>query len=297
MSWVTIAVGVIGAGASAYGAKKQGDAAKKAAAATQVRPIGIESPFGVTSFQNGQGQAYAAPNPFMNLFGNLGISSLANAGAANSMPYNGANPALVTELQAAAEASQPGSNEFADVLAKLRNVAAPEEQRQNVALDDQLFARGQLGTTGGAERFRALKEAQLAADNQRQLAAQGIATDNANNRFQRALTTVNQGMSNQQQQFNIGSSANANQQNMWQALLQQMGVGVSAGGGQAPGAAMFAAQQAGNVPLAIAQTASNPAFANILSSLFNRQSGTPAPVGGTGAGGGVVPSSSGAMYA
>jgi hypothetical protein len=71
-------------------------------------------------------------------------------------------------------------------------------------------------------------------------------------------------MSNQQQQFNIGSASGGNQMNMWNQLLQQMGVGISAGGGQAPGAAMYAAQQSGNVPLAIAQGANSiaGAFAN-----------------------------------
>jgi hypothetical protein len=272
MPWA-VAAAAVAAGGSIYAADKQSKAAKDAAKATQVNPIDITSPYGYVDFENGQANAYAAPNPFSNLYGSLGLAGLANAGAANGLPYNGANSQLVEELQAASAASQPGSNEFNDVLAKLRAVSAPEEQRQNVALDNQQFARGTLGTTGGAERFRALKEAQANADLQRQLQAQGITTQNANDRFTRALTTVNQGMSNQQQQFNIGSAAGGNQMNMWQALLNQMGVGIAAGGGQAPGAAMYAAQQAGNVPLAIAQGANS--FANAW---MNRpQTQTPPP--------------------
>jgi hypothetical protein len=252
MPWA-VAAAAVAAGGSAYAANKQSKAAKDAAKATAVNPIDINSPFGTTTFENGQANAYEAPNPFSNLFGSLGIAGLSNAGVANSMPFNGANGQLIDEYNAANAAAQPGSNEFNDVLTKLRAVSAPEEQRQNVALDNQQFSRGMLGTTGGAERFRALKESQAQADLQRQLQAQGITTQNANDRFNRALTTVNQGMSNQQQQFNIGTASSGNQMNMWQQLLNQMGVGIAAGGGQAPGAAMYAAQQASNVPLAVSQ--------------------------------------------
>lgn len=272
-----ITAGLIGLAGTAYAANKSSKAAKSAAKATQVNPIDVQSPFGTVNFQNGQVVATPGQNPFMDLFSQLGTSSLYNAGFANSLPYQGANPQLIQAAQEAAQASAPGSNEFNDILAKMRAVSAPQDNRDNIRLDNDLFSRGMLGSTGGAERFRALKEAQGQADLQRQLAAQGVATDNANNRFQRALTTVNQGMSNQQQQFNIGSASNSNIQNIFSQLLQQGGLGVSAGGGQAPGAALYAAQQAGNVPLAVSQIASNPAFANILSGIFNRQGSGSSP--------------------
>jgi hypothetical protein len=268
MPWA-VAAAAVAAGGSYVAASKSAKGAKDAAKASAPNPMDVTSPYGTTTFENGQANAYAAPNPFSNLYGSLGLASLSNAGAANGMPYNGANQSVIDEMNAASAASQPGSNEFNDVLAKLRAVSAPEEQRQNVSLDNQQFARGQMGTTGGAERFRALKEAQANADLQRQLQAQGITTQNANDRFSRALTTVNQGMSNQQQQFNIGSASGGNQMNMWQALLNQMGVGIAAGGGQSPGAAMYAAQQSGNVPLAIAQGA------NGLASAWNNRTQPP----------------------
>lgn len=268
---IPLAVAAVGAAGSIYSANKASKDAKKAAQATAVNPQDVYSPFGSIEFNNGQVNATPGQNPFTDLFSQIGTSSLYNAGFANSLPYNGANPALIQAAQEAAQASAPGSNEFNDILTKMRAVAAPEENRQRIGLDNQLFARGMLGSTGGAERFRALTEAQNQADLQRQLAAQGVATENANSRFNRALTTVNQGMSNQQQQFNIGSAANSNIQNIFAQLLQQGGLGISAGGGQAPGAAIYAAQQAGNVPLAISQIATNPAFGNVLSSIFNRQ--------------------------
>lgn len=284
MTWVAVGTAAVGGIASIYSANKASKDAKKAAASTKPSPYGISTPFGNVSFQNGMGTANPAPNPFVDIFSQLGTASLYNAGTANGMPYQGANPQLIQAMQEAQAASAPGSNEFQDVLGKMRAIAAPEENRQNLALDDEQFARGTLGTTGGAERFRALKEAQGQMDLQRQLSAQGIASENANNRFQRALTTVNQGMSNQQQQFNIGSSANANIQNIWSQLLQQLGVGISAGGGTAPGAAVYAAQQAGNVPLAVSQIATNPAFQNALSSVFSGQRAGTAYRGGlTGA--------------
>lgn len=267
MPWA-VAAAAVAAGGSIYAAKKGSDAAKDAAKATQSNPINVTTPFGYTGFANGEATAHAAPNPFMNMFGGLGLSSLANAGAANSNPYNGANQALINAHADASVAAMPGSPEYNETLSRMRAIAAPEENRQNLRQNNEQFAMGTLGTTGGAERFRALQEAHGDADLKRQLTAQGITTDNAANRFNRALTTVNQGMSNQQQQFNIGSSSNANQLNMWSQLLQQMGVGIAAGGGQAPGAAVYAAQQAGNVPLAIAQAANNPAFTQALQGMF-----------------------------
>ncbi len=287
MTWIAVGAAVVGGATSIYSANKASKDAKKAAVATQTNPYDVNSPFGSVSFEGGQVNANPSPNPFQNFFGSLGLSSLANAGAANSMPFNGANGQLIQQMQAANAASQPGSNEFQDVLAKLRAVSAPQDQRDDVSLDNQLFSRGMLGTSGGAERFRALKEAQMGADNQRQLTAQGIASTNANQRFANALTTVNQGMSNQQQQFNIGANSNTQQQNLFSQLLQQGGLGIAAGGGQAPGAAVYAAQQGSNVPLAVSQIASNPAFSQALQSIFNR----PPPAGSTGYNGTQAPPS------
>lgn len=270
MPW-SLAAAAVAAGGSIYAANKSSSAAKDAAASTKISPYSGTTPAGYSGFDPSTGTftAAPAPNPFQNLFGNIGLSSLANAGVSNSLPFNGANPELLQQLFNANDSSQPGSPEFQSVLDKLRAVAAPQEQRDRVSLDTQQFNTGTFGTTGGAERLRALMEAQGQNDLQRQVTAQGFATNNAQQRFQNALTTVNQGMSNQQQQFNIGSAANSANMNSFQQLLQQLGLGVSAGGGVAPNAAMFAAQQAGNVPLAFAQLANSPAFQQGIKGLFS----------------------------
>lgn len=276
-NWADVLGPLIGAGASIYGANQSSNAAQTAATSTRPNPYSGFSELGTTAFDPSTGSFAINPNsnPFQALFEQLGMAGLSNAGSANSMPYLGANPELIQALTSANNSTQPGSPEFMDVLSKLRAIGAPQEQRDNVSLDNQQFANGTLGTTGGAERFRALKEAQGQTDLQRQLSAQGITTQNANQRFSNALTTVNQGMANQQQQFNIGSGSNSANMNAFQQLLQQLGIGVSAGGGTAPGAAVFAAQQAGAVPQTIAQIANSDAFGSVLKNIggFMRRQG------------------------
>lgn len=284
MPWA-VAAAAVAAGGSIYAANKNSSAAKDAAQSTKPSPYSGTTPAGYSGFDPSTGTftAAPAPNPFQNLFSNIGLSSLANSGVASSMPFNGANPELMQQLFNADQSSQPGNPEFQAVLDKMRGVAAPQEQRDRVALDTQQFNTGTFGTTGGADRLRALYEAQGQNDLQRQLSAQGITTQNAQQRFQNALTTVNQGMSSQQQQFNIGSAANSANQNSFQQLLQQLGLGVSAGGGVAPNAAIFAGQQAGNVPLAFSQLANSPAFAAGMQKMFGSNTGaagTPVSPGG-----------------
>lgn len=346
MSWIAVGAAAIGTVGSIYSANKQSKAAKDAAKSTQVNPYtSVESPFGTTMFDPQSRTSYiqAADNPFMNLFGGLGLSSLANAGAASSMPFNGANQQLIdaytgnvglgeqdrlglfgaagtsnnagagyanSMFDAAAMANNslgPSSDAARNYYEQLRGLAAPEENRQRVNLDNKLFATGQYGSTGGAERLRALYEAQAQADNQRRFDAIGMSNQDAqtkfgnfsnalnfgqgvnnqnfsnllqsfgfsqgvnNQRFNNALTTVNQGISKQQQDFNMGSAANSNIQNMFAQLLNQAGLNVGAGGGVAPGAATYAASQAGNTGLAVAQAA------NAFGDLYGRYQASQPP--------------------
>lgn len=314
MSWIALGTAAVGAAGSIYSANKQAKGAKDAAQSTIPRPYaGVSSPFGYSGFDptTRQVDLQAAPNPFMNLFGSLGLSSLANAGAANSSPFNGANPELVgaygdansgmdssfgglfNAMQTANSSYGPSSQSAQDYFTQMQQLSAPEENRQRVGLDDQLFARGQLGSTGGAERYRALMEAQGQNANQRRYDAIGMSNNDANSRFantaltanfgqqtanQRfanALSTVNQGINSQQQQFNMGTTANNSVQNMFQQLLNQAGINVSAGGGVAPQAAAYQASQAGNVGNAVAQIANSQGAQNGLAALFNRGGGVP----------------------
>lgn len=237
-------------------------------------------------------------NPFAGLLGQLGTASLYNAGSANSSPYLGANQNLIdtmggvnSDLEAARLSAnadgRPDSAEAQTVLNQFRAVAAPQEQRDRVALDNADFGRGMLGSTGGAERLRALTEAQGQNDLGRQVAATQFAQANADQRFNRAnitasgrfdraLGTVNQGMANQAQQFGIGTSSLNSMQGIFQQLLSQAGLGVAAGGGQAPSAAINAANQAGAVPAALGD-----AFGQVAGAYFNRpQQAAAAPSGG-----------------
>ena len=115
--------------------------------------------------------------------------------------------------------------------------------KARLGLDDQLFARGQLGTSGGAERFRALQESLNMADLQRQMAAIGMGQNNANTRFGNAMGAVGQGMGAQNQAFNMGMGAFGGLQGLFGNLMQQGQLGVGAGSGTPAGIAQWAAQQ------------------------------------------------------
>lgn len=258
----------IGGGvASLASAKKGSKAAKAAAEATRVQPFNTSSSMGNVSFDGKNLRLDDANNPFAQIFQQLGLSNLANAGAANSAEFNGANPEIIQALKDANAAYAPDSAESQQILGQLRSIAAPNEQRMRVSQDNEQFSRGTLGTTGGAERFRALNESLLDADRKRQLDATGIATTNANQRFSNAMNTVNQGINRQQNQFNMGTASSQGIQQIFQQLLNQGGLGVSTAGGQNPAAAINAASHAGDSNLAIAQTVNGLPWEEILKKL------------------------------
>lgn len=232
---------IIGGVASIGGSLISGHNARGAARDTRPTPYAISGPAGGMTVNGNNIQLSQANSPWASLIQRLGMGQLGSAAGQQNRPFFGASPDLVAAYRGMY--GQGLTSEIQNQYDLLSQMAAPGENRDRLALDDQSYARGMLGTSGGAERFRALTEAQNMADLQRQQAAVGLGQTNALNRFQAATGVTGQGMAGQQQAFNIGNGAFGMQNQLLQQLLQQAGLGVSAGGGQAPGAAMYAAQQ------------------------------------------------------
>lgn len=237
-----ITTGIIGAGTALYGAKKQAKSAKQAAQATKPTPYGTSSQYGNVNVKNGQLDFQQANNPFVNMFTMGGLQQAANAFSAPGSAYYGAPQEVI-------DAANGINNTDADAagrLQMLRDLAAPESNRQAVALRERLFGQGRLGSSGGAAEQRAFLDAENQADLQRQLTATDWANQRAQNRFQAALGAVGLGSNIQQNAFNQAAAAQTASQSPFQLLMQQAGLGVSAGGGVAPAAAVAAAQAQGD---------------------------------------------------
>lgn len=218
------------------GADKQKKAMQQAGRAATPTPWSTFGPLGNVISQNGSLSFQMADNPFFPMFQNIGMANLANALTAPGSPYYGAAP----EIAAAAagmdpEAMQGAAQSRYNLLTQL---AQPQENRAFQALEDRLFARGQMGTSGGGEQYRAFEEARQQADLSRQLAGQDWARTTALDRFNTALGAVGSGQAGQLQQWNIGTGGFNNLQNAMMNLLQQGNVGVSAGAGMPANIAM-----------------------------------------------------------
>ena len=237
---------VIGAGVSLFGANQQAHAAKSAAKAATPVPYSVNGPagtFGVDRQNQLINMQLDPNNPFAAMFQQMGLGSFQNAQNMGGQFLNGANSEVKNAYSRMF--GQGLTSEIQNQLGLLRSAAAPEEQRQRLGLDDTLFSRGQMGTSGGAERYRAQDEAMNAADLQRQLAAVGLGQQNAQNRFQAAIGATNQGLNAQNQQFQMGQGAFGGLNQLFQQLIQQANVGTGAGSGTPQGAAVYAAQQSG----------------------------------------------------
>lgn len=230
MTWGAIASTAITVGAGMYQQSKAKKAAGKAQAAATPHPWGTATPYGniLMDEQGRMVNASMADNPFFPLLNVGGQAMLANAFSAPGSAYYGAPP----ELAAAAAGFDPMALQQSamDRTAQLNALAAPGEQQQRVALDDQLFARGQLGTTGGTERFKALMEAQNTAGLQRQMAGFDFATSNALNRLNAANQAIQTGGNLATSQYNMGTGAFSGMQNYINNFLQSGNLGLSAGG-------------------------------------------------------------------
>lgn len=92
----------------------------------------------------------------------------------------------------------------ADNLAATRAAARPAEERAVNSKFQNLFSRGQLGTTGGAQQLGALSQAQEQADLQRVLGSQQMGMNLQNQQFGMGMGMMGQGQSfrGQDDQFN-----------------------------------------------------------------------------------------------
>lgn len=234
---------IIGGVASIGGSLISSHGARAAARHATPSPYSVFGPAGgVQVDKNGRAiNLSMGSNPFAALFQQLGMGQLSAAGGAQNRYLYGANPEVGQAYQGLFGPRLAG--QVQDQYSLLSQLAAPGEQRDQVALDDRLFSRGMLGTSGGAEQLRALEEAHGQADLQRQLQAVGLGRQTALDRFTGAMGAVGQGMGAQQQQFNIGNGAFGGYNQLFENLLRQAGLGVGAMSGQPQEAAMYAAQQ------------------------------------------------------
>lgn len=271
---------LVGTAANLYGASRQRGAVNDAAALAQNHPYSTTSPFGSTDFSNGQLTVSPSDSPFGSLAAALAQAGLQNYGATTQDPY-GANPAAYTAAGDAFNQSLGGNqgqweglagNAFsalgamgADPQAAAQNrydlltaQAQPGLTRARNDLEDRLFARGQLGGTGGANQLEAFQNASNQADIGRQLAAQDFANTSQANLLNIANTASTGATGRATDRFNLASqllgtadnrrnvafgnalNAQGAYQNMFNPLLQFAQLGVNAGTGS-PAAGQIAA--------------------------------------------------------
>jgi hypothetical protein len=240
-------------GTSLVGANQQKKATQQAVQQSTPIPYSSTSQFGTTAFdpKTRQLTLSGAQNPFNQLFNIGGQQQLAGAYSAPGAAYYGAAPEVA---RAAAEMGMDGqAAEAANRYRLLTEYAKPEENRMFQRLENNLFARGQMGTSGGGEQYRGFYEAQQASDLQRQLAAQDWAQSRGLSRFNTALGAVGSGQAGQMNQFNIGTGSYGGLQQAFQQLLAQGQLGVGAASGTPGGVALANAQAQGTPWLAAAE--------------------------------------------
>lgn len=245
-----------------------GKNAKNAAQATEVKPFGGTSGLGSATFNNSSRtfDMSAAPNPFTQLLNMMGPAALANAASAPGSAYYGAPQELVQAVQGLGMGAQQADASGRYNL--LTRLAQPEYQRTFNTLNNALFSRGQLGSTGGAEQMRAFHEAQNDADLKRQLASQDWASQQAMNRFTTAQNAIGTGATLQQQNFGIGTNSQQGVMNLFSALGNMANTGVSAGGGQNAQAAINAANAQSAIPASIFGAVQSSGLFDQLDKLF-----------------------------
>ena len=266
-----------GIGDSAVGGKKAKNAAQAAAQQATPVPYSTTSPYGsVTVDQTGKSIAFnPADSPFSRLLQSIGLSQFSNAATAPGSAYYGASPEIVAAAQGFTPQAMQG--DVASELQRLRQLAAPEERRSFQGLENALFSRGMMGTSGGGERYRAWYEANNQADLARTGAAQDFARQRSMDRFNTALQAVGAGRSAAADQFNQGANAFSGLQGIVGNLYNQANVGVGAGGGTPAGIAQWAAQQqvANSPGVMLEASGAFDSLANAL--LGSRGTGIPSP--------------------
>jgi hypothetical protein len=231
LPWGDIISGGVQLGAGLIGGNADKKSAQAAGNLARPLPWSGTSMFGSTQFNPGT-QSFdinMAANPFAQVFNQGGLQSLGNAFSAPGSAYYGAAPELAGAANAMFGPEQDAA--AAERLGALRAIAQPEEQRMFNRLEDNQFARGTSGTTGGGIQSEAFYKAQQDADLKRSLASQDWAQSRAMDRFQTAMQAVGSGQAGQVNQFNMGNQAQQGLQAMFQQLLNQGNMGISSGSG------------------------------------------------------------------
>lgn len=279
-SWLGNNAGsIINAGMSIYGANQTKNATGKAVQQSTPLPYSSSSMFGNVAFnpQTRQINYSMGQNPFAQMFNTGGVQSLGNAYSAPGSAYYGAAPEIVSAANSAMDTEAEAANRYG----LLTQLAQPEENRMFQRLENNLFARGQMGTTGGGEHYRGFYEAQNQADLARQLGAQDWAQQRALSRFDVARNAVGSGMAGQQQQYNIGTGSMGGLQNLFAQLLSQGNAGIGAASGTPQGVAMMNAQ-AQTLPLQagmgfLNESGAFDALGRWIGSKFGQQAGGSLP--------------------
>lgn len=171
--------------ASAYfSGEAQKDAARIAAQAAQFRPIDITTGLGGISYGPQIDPETGQPIP-----GTEGVrTTLDPRLVAMQNQLFGMGGAGLDTL------GSFDPNEQARLFTQqLTELAAPEEQRQRLQLENRLFKQGILGATPGAERMGALQQAQSMAGTQRALMGQEMGQQQQAQLFQQALGALQAG--------------------------------------------------------------------------------------------------------
>lgn len=301
-SWIGNNAGTIAnLGMSLYGSNQQKKATQQAVKQATPIPYSSSSMFGNVNFDpKSHTMNYSmANNPFAQLLNVGGVQAFGNAFSAPGSAYYGAAPEVVAAANAMGGDAQAAEAQNRYDL--LTQYAQPESNRMFQRLENNLFARGQMGTTGGGEHYRGFYEAQNQADLARQMAAQDWAQQRSLSRFDVARNAVGQGMTAQGQNFNMGTGAMGGLQSLFSQLLQQGQSGIGAGAGT-PGGVALANASASNIPYQVgAEFLSNSGIFDALGRWIGNKTSptptipTPAPgtTPGPWAGGYVFPSNGG----
>ena len=154
----SVATGV-GAAVGLYGARKQASAAQSAADAQRQAaemqykaslPVGVTGMFGDVAFDEDTRQMTITGDPRLQAEYDIALQ----------------DPAKQRAFRAELEADPYAAGQKFYEMQK--ELYAPQQEKERLALEERLLAQGMLGSTGGAERQRALLEAQQMQDLQAQ---------------------------------------------------------------------------------------------------------------------------------
>jgi len=151
----------IGAAVGLYGARKQASAAQSAADAQRQAaemqykaslPVGVTGMFGDAAFDEDTREMTITGDPRLQAEYDIALQ----------------DPAKQRAFRAELEADPYAAGQRFYEMQKA--IYAPQQERDRLELEERLYAQGMLGSTGGAERQRALREAQGQQDLQAQYA-------------------------------------------------------------------------------------------------------------------------------